>query len=71
MIALRYTKTNLSTKLLFCPQNGIYYREVSTISVHYNEISYDTMTIISPVVLESGSYRQVSTYWIDHGYESH
>ena len=36
--ASRYTEVNFITKFLLAQQNGVHYKEVSTISVHYKEI---------------------------------
>ena len=46
--------------MLWVPQNGVPYREVSAISVRYREVFNETMTVIPSVLVNSVSYREVS-----------
>ena len=42
------------------PQNGVRFRELSTISVCYKEVFYETLTMIPSVLGKSVRYREVS-----------
>ena len=37
-VAVRYTEVNFNTKLPLVPKSGVRYREVSAISVRYEEV---------------------------------